>query len=330
MFHKDISGDPDKSVEDLVVFSLEAADDEARPGLWLKPGRFRWHNKIGVGDVEQLINCAGVHGDSSDAVGLAAALKFRVTTDTSDKVNSVVTLDVFDAKDLFEDELVDYLGVKLCDGRAKVDLIGLDGHSIPPIINVEAVVVLCLDSGSFTIGKRAKGKVFLEGCHELLRCHLVERLENTVVVEAQQVVSWVEQGHEEVERLFASDLLSRLEGSLSSELANIIGSGCPVMPISYVQSLDLLKLSDKPSRIFHAALPEHVSDLVFASDIAVGSLRGDDLAHARLDAFLVLSEGQEDRAHICGLDISQLCSVVLFFLQSKLVPLDAVVLVIID
>ena len=271
-----------------------------------------------------------MHGDSSDAVGLAAALKLRMTTDTSDKVNSVVTLDVFDAKDLFEDELVDYLGIELCDGRAKVDLIGLDGHSVPPIINIETVVVLGLDSGSFPIGKRAQGKVLLEGCHELLRCHLVERLENTVVVEAHQVVSRVEQGHEEVERLFASDLLSRLEGSLSSELANIIGSGCPVMPISYVQSLDLLKLSDKPSRIFDAALPEHMSDLVFASDIAVGSLRGDDLAHTRLDAFLVLSEGQEDRAHICGLDISQLCSVVLFFLQSKLVPLDAVVLVVID
>ena len=73
-----------------------------------------------------------------------------------------------------------------------------------------------------------------------------------------------------------------------------------------------------------------MSDLVFASDIAVRSLRGDDLAHARLDAFLVLSEGQEDWAHICGLNISQLCSIILLLLESELVPLDAVVLVVID
>ena len=89
-------------------------------------------------------------------------------------------------------------------------------------------------------------------------------------------------------------------------------------------------MSDKPSRIFDAALPEHVPDLVIASDIAVGSLGGDNLAHASLDAFLVLSEGQEDRAHICGLDIGQLCSVILLLLQSELVPLDAIVLIVID
>ena len=71
------------------------------------------------------------------------------------------------------------------------------------------------------------------------------------------------------------------------------------MPIGDVQSLDLLELLDKPSRIFDAALPEDVPDLVIAGDIAIGSLGGDDLAHARLDALLVLTEGQEDGAHIC-------------------------------
>ena len=230
----------------MVVFSLEAADDEARPGLWLEPGRFRWHNEVSVGHIEELIDCAGVHGDSSDAVVLAAALELGMTTDTSDEVDSVVTLDIFDAEDLFEDELVDYLGIELCDGRAKVNFVGFDGHSIPPIVNIETVVVLCLDSGSFSIGKRAQSEIFLEGRHELFRSHLVERLENSVVVEAHQVVSRVEQGHEEVERLFASDLLSSFDGSLSSELAHVICSGCSVMSISDIKGLDLFKLLDKP------------------------------------------------------------------------------------
>ena len=172
--------------------SLEAADDEARPGLRLEPGRFRRHDELGVCHVEELINCAGVHGDSSDAVALASAFKLRMTTDTSNEVDPVVTLDVFNAKDLLKDELVDYLGVKLCDGCAKVDFIRLDSHRIPPVIDVETVVMLCLHFGSFSIGKRAQSKVLLEGCHEFFRCHLVERLEDSVVIEAHQVVSRVE------------------------------------------------------------------------------------------------------------------------------------------
>ena len=187
-----------------------------------------------------------MHGDCSDTVALASAFKLRMTTDTSNEVDPVVTLDVFNAKDLLKDELVDYLGVKLCDGCAKVDFIGLDSHRIPPVIDVETVVMLCQHFGSFSIGKRAQSEIFLEGRHELFRCHLVERLENSVVVEAHQVVSRVEQGHEEVERLFASDLLSSFNYSLSSELAHVICSGRSVMSISDIKGLDLFKLLDKP------------------------------------------------------------------------------------
>ena len=168
MFHKDCSGDPETRkvllfwlAEDLLFFSLEAADNKARPGLRLEPGRFRWHDEVGVGNVKEFIDCAGVHGDSSDAVGLTAADKLGMTTDATNEVDPVVTLDIFDAKDLFEDELVDNLGIKLGDGRAKVDFIGFYGHRVPPAVYVETVVVLCLDSGSFSIGKRAQSEVLL-------------------------------------------------------------------------------------------------------------------------------------------------------------------------
>ena len=71
-------------------------------------------------------------------------------------------------------------------------------------------------------------------------------------------------------------------------------------------------------------------DLVFASDIAVGGLGGDDLAHARFDTLLVFSECQEDGAYICRLYISQFCPIVLFLFEGELVSLDAVLLVVID
>ena len=71
-------------------------------------------------------------------------------------------------------------------------------------------------------------------------------------------------------------------------------------------------------------------DLVFASDVAVGGLRGYDLAHAHFDAFLVLSECQEDWAYICGLNISQFCSIVFFLFKGEFMPFDAVLLVVID
>ena len=102
-----------------------------------------------------------MHGNSSNAVVLAAALELGMTTDTSDEVDSVVTLDIFDAEDLFEDELVDYLRIELGDGCAKVDFIWFYGHRVPPIVYIETVVVLCLDSGSLSIGKRAQSEILL-------------------------------------------------------------------------------------------------------------------------------------------------------------------------
>ena len=73
-----------------------------------------------------------------------------------------------------------------------------------------------------------------------------------------------------------------------------------------------------------------MSDTILARDIAVGSLIRDDLTHARFDGLLVLSEGEEDRANISALDICELCSISLLFGECMLVPLDSILLVIID
>ena len=82
------------------------------------------------------------------------------------------------------------------------------------------------------------------------------------------------------------------------------------------------------SGVFHAALPEHVTDLVLGHHIAVGGLRRDDVAHTSLDHILVLAEGQEDRADICALHISQLCPVSFLLGEGKLVSLDPVLLIV--
>ena len=73
-----------------------------------------------------------------------------------------------------------------------------------------------------------------------------------------------------------------------------------------------------------------MADLVFGRDVAIGRLRGHNLAHTRLDDFLVLPECKKNGPDSCGLDISQLCPVLLLLSQCELMSLNSVLLVIID
>ena len=108
-----------------------------------------------------------------------------MTSDTSDEVHSVVTLDVLDAKDLLEHELVDDLTVELRDGRAEVNFFWLDRHDMPFVVDVEAVGVTRLNLRVFPVSQWADGEVLLERCHEVGCLHVVQRLEDTVVIQDQ-------------------------------------------------------------------------------------------------------------------------------------------------
>ena len=108
-----------------------------------------------------------------------------MTSDTSDEVHSVVTLDIFDAEDLLEHELVDNLAVKLCDGRAEVNFVWLDLHDMPFVVNVEAVTVTRLNFRGFPVSQRADCEVLLQCLHEVACLHFVQRLEDTVVIQDQ-------------------------------------------------------------------------------------------------------------------------------------------------
>ena len=108
-----------------------------------------------------------------------------MTSDTSDEVHSVVTLDIFDAEDLLEHELVDNLAVKLCDGRAEVNFVWLDRHDMPFVVNVEAVTVTRLNFRGFPVSQWADCEVLLQCLHEVACLHFVQRLEDTVVIQDQ-------------------------------------------------------------------------------------------------------------------------------------------------
>ena len=126
-----------------------------------------------------------MHGDGSHAVSFASSDELLVTTDTSDEVHSVVTLDIFDAKDLLEHELVDDLAVKLCDGRAEVNFIWLDRHDMPFVVDEKAVTVTRLNLRGFPVSQWADGEVLFQCCHEVACLHVVQRLEDTVVIQDQ-------------------------------------------------------------------------------------------------------------------------------------------------
>ena len=165
--------------------SLKGAHDKAASGFWFEPGALGWHDQVGIGHVEELIDGAGVHGDGGHAVSFTSSDQLWMTSDTSDEVHSVVTLDVLDAEDLLEHELVDDLTVELRDGRAEVNFIWLDRHNMPFVVDVEAVGVTRLNLRVFPVSQWADGEVLLECCHEVGRLHVVQRLEDTVVIQDQ-------------------------------------------------------------------------------------------------------------------------------------------------
>ena len=108
-----------------------------------------------------------------------------MASDTSNEIHSIVTLDIFDAKDLLEHELIDDLAIKLRDGSAEVNFIWLDRHDMPFVVDVEAVGVTRLNLRVFPVSQRADGEVLLECCHEVGCLHIVQRLEDAVVIQDQ-------------------------------------------------------------------------------------------------------------------------------------------------
>lgn len=93
--------------------SLKGAHDEAASRFWLEPGRFGWHDQVGISHIKQLIDGARMHRNCSHTVSFTAPDKLLVTADASDEVHSIVTLDVLDPQDTSQDVLVDNLTVKL-------------------------------------------------------------------------------------------------------------------------------------------------------------------------------------------------------------------------
>ena len=167
------------------ICSLKGAHDKTASRFGLEPGRFGWHDQVGVGHIEQLVDGARVHRDRSHAVSFASSDKFLVASDASYEVHSIVTLDVLDAQNLSQHMLVDDLTVELRHRGTEVDFVLLDGHDIPFAVNVEAVRVTRLHLGVFPVSQWTDCEVLLQGPHELLSGHIIQRLEYTVVIQDQ-------------------------------------------------------------------------------------------------------------------------------------------------
>ncbi len=249
--------------------SVKAAHDETRARLGLEPGRLGWHNELSVSHVEQLVDGARVHGDGYEAVGLAAPDELFMSADSTDEVHSVVSLDILDVEDLAQDELIDYLRVKLANGRRIVHLVWLDLHHVPLVVHKEAILVLFGHSRGLTVGQGANEEVLLKGALEVSSRHFVQGLEDSVVVEDQKIVCWVEESHEEIEGLLTSNFLTSINRLLSAHFAHIVGRSSPVVTIGDIKGLNALKLSNEIKRVVGCALPKHVSDAILTSDIAV-------------------------------------------------------------
>lgn len=149
-----------------------------------------------------------MHGDSADTVSLAAALELFVPADATNKVDAAVLFEVSDSDHGAEDQVSKDLGVKLGDWCLSVELLLLEDHTVPLVLNQQSEVVGLAWSSVGILGQLLNVEVFSESFEEALGGVLLKGLEDTVVVENFEVIGRVEQSHEEVERLISSVVVS--------------------------------------------------------------------------------------------------------------------------
>ena len=106
-----------------------------------------------------------------------------------------------------------------------LDGAGFHGAFVPLSIEKEAhgtslfwsdIILVCVETQI--------GEVTPQLIHELLCCQSIETLNDSVIVENFQVVARVNDRHEIVEVFLTSDSLTCVEGSLLSNLADIVCS----------------------------------------------------------------------------------------------------------
>ena len=171
------------------------------------------------------------------------------------------------------------------------------------VVEEQAKAVLVCGSRVFAVLNLLEIKVLADPVEELLVRQAIQRLENSVVVLDPQIVRWVANCHKVIEGFFSRDFDALGDCSVSSHFANVVGSSCPVVAVSYVQRTHFGKLLGKVDRLVLRELPEDVADSVITSNIAVRSRRRDDIVDTGLDGLLVLFEGQEDWPDVRALNV---------------------------
>lgn len=249
--------------------------------------------------------------------------------DTTHKVDPVVLLQIFNAHKRVKYQISQNLRVKTSDGSRGVKLLCLEVHAVPLAIDQEGELVLTLRMGASALRKFCNVEVHAQCLHERLRSVIFQGLQHTVVVEDLQVVSGVEQGHEVVEWLFTSVIVTFGDVFLTTEFANVVSGLGPVMAIGDVESGDGGERSLKEVSVFLGAAPEDVTDAIVACHVAVAFLLG-NLVDSFFDGFLVVAEGEEDGADVGVLDVSELGAVLLLLGEGELMALDELSLVVLD
>ena len=154
-------------------------------------------------------------------------------------------------------------------------------------------------------------------------------LDKSIVLHNKQVVVRVNQTHEVVEWLLPSHFLACLLSVVPSHLAYVVGCLGPVVAVAHIEFRDFREFTFEVFRVFHRALPEGMSDTVLRGDIAVAGLVLNDALHLLLDG-VSLSEGQENGSDVSILNVSELGSVFLLLFEGELVPLNEVLLVVLN
>ena len=229
-------------------------DNETWARFRLKPGGLRWHDFIIISNLEQVTNLNRVECNCCVAIFLASFLKFLMPANATYKFDTGIFLNIFNPKYRCKNFISDDLRVKLANCWCGIQHAFLKDHSVPRLFYKKTELVfslyLCIISFYWL-----DIEILSDFLQEFFIRQPTQRLEDAVVVENLQVVSWEKDCHEEVKTLISCHSLAFSYSCCSQILSDFYCSCSPVVTICHIQRANFWECLLEKFCVFRRASP---------------------------------------------------------------------------
>ena len=302
-------------------FLFEGVYQQATAQFRFEPRTLGGHDFAGIGNLHQLIECGGVHGNADGPVaGNAQPFKFCGASNSADKINAGIRADIFDAEDWLQYLVFKDGDIERSNGVIDEERIGSDCEAPPFVIDEET-------EGSRGCGARTFGWLqiseSIEAFQKLTDSQSIEISDDAIVGHDAKLCGREQDGEEPVAFFVAGASVGQPAAQL---VAGPPRTGGPVVTIGNVEDRHGTELTDEVVAVCDT--PDRVLYAVDGGEVVKGLLLH-GLSDLQIDGFL-LSVGQKHGSGV-GIECQHMASPIIFLAAAGFfVFQNQVVFVVID